>query len=430
MTDFDQIDFFLDPSVVDDPFPYYDHLRAKCPVVHLPAHDVMAVTTYEATAEVLRDADRFSSCNAVGGPFPGFSVPPGPGDDVNEFIARHRDELPMSEYMVTLDPPFHQSQRSLVMRLLTPKRMRENEAFLVGLADRQIDEILGTGTFEVLRGFGYPFALLAVADLLGVPEEDHGELRRHLGGLPTVDEGDSPTEMSHDPLSYLQDKFADYVEDRRREPRDDVLTQMALATYADGSIPEVDSVCRMATFLFAAGQDTTARLITAALRIIAEEAEIQAYLRADFERVPNFVEEVLRYQGVVKSAGRVARVDTTVAGVEIPAGKTVGLFPQAANRDPARFESPDEFRPDRPNANDHLAFGRGIHACPGAPLSRIEAKVAIERFLDRTSDIRVDEEFHGPPGDRRFEFEPIYILHGIKELHLEVTPAAAAGGAP
>lgn len=422
MTNFDEVDFYLDPSVVDDPFPYYDHLRARCPVVHLPAHDVMAVTGYDEALQVLRDHDTFSSANAVGGPFPGFSEAPEPSDDISDFLTEHRSELPMSEYMVTLDPPVHQSQRSLVMRLLTPKRMRENEAFLYGLADRQIDDFIATGTVEVLRGFGYPFALLAIADLLGVPDEDHREFRKQLGGLPTIDEGDAPSEMSHDPLSYLQDKFAEYVDDRRREPRQDVLTQMAVATYADGSIPEVDSVCRMATFLFAAGQDTTARLITAALRIIADEPEVQAYLRADAQRIPNFVEEVLRYQGVVKHIGRVTRVPVTLGGVDLPAGTSVAMFPQAANRDPARFECPDEFRPDRPNANDHLAFGRGIHACAGAPLARVEAKVAIERFLARTSDIRVDEAHHGPPGHRRWEFEPIYILHGIKALHLEVTP--------
>ena len=156
------------------------------------------------------------------------------------------------------------------------------------------------------------------------------------------------------------------------------------------------------------------------MRIIAENPEIQAYLRADAERIPNFVEEVLRYEGVVKQAGRTARVTASIAGVEIPAGSTIAIFPQAANRDPARFEAPDEFRPDRPNANEHLAFGRGVHACPGGPLSRIEARVSIQRFLDRTSDIRIDESVHGPAGERRFEFEPIYILHGLKELHLEL----------
>ncbi len=426
VTNFDEVDFFLDPSLVDDPFPYFQHLREQCPIVLLPLHDVLAVTGYDEAAQVFRDNDTFSSCNAVGGPFPGFSVQPDPSDDISDFLAQHRDELPMSEYAVTLDAPEHKDQRGLIMRLLTPKRMRENESFMWGLADRQISEFLPSGKVEVQHGFGHTFALLVIADLLGVPEEDHRDFRRHLGGLPDMTDDRAAGGVTHDPLSFLQDKFAQYVEDRRLEPRQDVLTQLAQATYPDGSIPDVDTVCRMATFLFAAGQDTTARLITAALRHIAEDADLQAGLRADLDLIPNFVEEVLRHDGVVKSAGRTARRTTSVGGVDIPAGTSIALFPSAANRDPARFESPDEFRADRPNANEHLGFGRGIHACPGAPLSRIEARVCIERFLARTSDIRIDEEHHGPPGARRWDHEPIYILHGLRNLHLELTPSEAS----
>jgi cytochrome P450 len=217
--------------------------------------------------------------------------------------------------------------------------------------------------------------------------------------------------------------FTAYLEDRRREPRKDVLTHLATTTYADGSTPEIDVVVNLATFLFAAGQETTAKLITNALRIIAENPDIQAYLRADRERIPNFIEEVLRFESIVKTMSRTARTTTTVAGVEIPAGTTVALFPGAANRDPRRFEAPDMFRADRPNADEHLSFGRGIHACPGGPLSRIEAKVSLERFLARTSDISIDEAEHGPPDARRFDFEPTYVLRGLKALHLEITPA-------
>jgi len=426
VTNFDDVDYYLDPSLADDPHPYFHHLRGQCPVVHLPQHDVMAITTYDATAEVLRDHENFSSCNAVGGPFPGFSVKPEPSDDISEFIAEHRTELPMSEYAVALDQPEHQAQRGLIMRLFTPKRMKENEDFMYGLADRLIDEHIGSGKIEMQSGYGPVFALLVIADLLGVPDEDRDEFRKHMTGLPTLDEAGEGGSVAHDPLSYLQDRFAQYVEDRRREPRSDVLTSLAQATYPDGSIPDIDTICRMATFVFAAGQDTTARLVTAALRTIGDDPEIQAYLRADFERIPNFVEEVLRHDGVVRTAGRTAVRTTTVAGVEIPAGTSIAILPSAANRDPARFEAPDEFRPDRPNANEHLAFGRGIHACPGGPLSRIEARVSIERFLARTSDIQIDPEFHGPAGDRRWEFEPIYILHGLKALHLLLTPAEAA----
>ena len=423
MTGYDDLDFFTDPDIGNDPFPYYSHLRSQCPVVHLPTHDVYAITSYDEMAEVLRDAETFSSANAVGGPFPGFTTQHEDGDDWSEFIDRHRGELPMSEYVVALDPPEHAKQRYLTMRLLTPKRMREQEPYMVALADGQLDDIVGgDGTLEVLKGFGYPFALMVIANLLGVPDEDREDFRRNLGGLPQSDAGEAEA-MAADPLQYLNERFTEYVETRRADPGDDVLSKLANATNADGTLPTVHDVVHMALFLFAAGQDTTARLITAALQIIAEDADVQAALRADPGKIPNFVEEVLRHQGVVKAAGRLARTDVTVGGVTIPAGATVGLFPQAANRDPARFDDPDRFDLDRPNANDHLAFGRGIHACAGAPLARVEARVAIERFLARTATIEIDEDHHGPAGARRFAYEPIYILHGLGALHLRVTPA-------
>jgi len=421
---YDTIDFFTDASLVDDPFPYFDHLRQRCPVARLPHHGVVAITGYEEAHEVLRNHETFSSCNSASGPFPGFSTQP-EGDDITAFIAAHREELPMSEYMVTQDVPAHHDHRGLIMRLLTPKRMRENEEFMWRLADRQIDEFIDRGTFEVLRDYGQAFALLVIADLLGVPEEHHREFRKHLGGLPQMADGE-PREMSHDPLSFLIDQFSEFVEDRRRAPGNDVLTQIAQATFADGRTPDPAFVARMAAFLFAAGQDTTARLITAALHVIAERPDIQAALRADTSLIPNFIEEVLRLEGPVKSMGRMTRVNAAVAGQDIAAGTCVTIFPGAANRDPNRFADPHAFHIDRPNAKEHLAFGRGIHSCPGAPLSRIEAQVSIERFLSRTSDIRINEEVHGPPGARRYDQEPIYILRGLRALHLDFTVAASA----
>lgn len=135
---------------------------------------------------------------------------------------------------------------------------------------------------------------------------------------------------------------------------------------------------------------------------------------------------MLRLEGPVKSVSRMARVATTLGGVDIPAGATMAVFPHAVNRDPNRFEAPDELRLDRPNSREHLALGRGIHACPGGPLARVEARVALERFLDRTSEIRISEAVHGPPGHRRYEYEPTYILRGVKALHLVVTLAEGA----
>jgi len=319
-SDFDTVDFFTDVSLVDDPFPYFDHLREQCPVAHLPHHGVIGVTGYEEAHEVLRNNEVFSSCNAVTGPFPGFAHPPEATDDMREFIAENRAELPMSEYMVTQDNPTHQDHRGLIMRLFTPRRMRENEEAIWQLADRHIDEFIDKGRFEVMRDFGQSFALLVIADLLGVPEEEHEEFRKQFGALPTVDGGETQA-FAQDPLGFLVTRFTQFVEERRRNPTDDIVTQISLAAYGDGSVPPAEDVARMASFLFAAGQDTTARVITAALHVIAERPDIQASLRDDPTRIPNFIEEVLRMEGPVKSAARMARVTTELAGVQIPGGR-------------------------------------------------------------------------------------------------------------
>ena len=423
MTDFDSIDYFTDEALVDDPLPYFEHLRAEGPVTRLPHRDVVAVTGYDLASEVWRDAERFSSCNAVTGPIPGLPVP-AEGDDIGELIDAHRAEMPMGEYLIAQDPPEHSAHRGLLMRLLTPKRLQENEAAMWRIADRQLDEVLDGRTFDVLAEFAQPFALLVIADLLGVPEDDHRAFRRQLGAeRPDRAVGDDDDQVTLDPLAFLSDTFTAYVEDRRQRPRADVLTQMATVTYPDGSVPEVAVVVHTALFLFAAGQDTTARLITAALRFLGDDPELQARLRAERHRIPDFLEEVLRLEGPVKTVSRLARVTTSVDGVDVPAGTTIAIFPHAANRDPARFEAPGELRLDRPNVREHLAFGRGIHSCPGGPLARVEARVALERLFDRTSDIRIAEAVHGPPGARRYEYEPTYILRGVRSLHLDVTRA-------
>ena len=200
---------------------------------------------------------------------------------------------------------------------------------------------------------------------------------------------------------------------------------MALATYPDGSTPDVMSVVRTATFLFAAGQETTARLLATALKYLSEYPELQDELRAHRERIPDFIEEALRIESPVKADFRLARRATTIGGVDIAPGTPVMLLNGAANRDPRRFECPAEFRVDRPNTKEHIAFGRGIHSCPGAPLARAEGRISVERILDRMRDIRLSEEHHGPVGDRRFEYEPTWVLRGLRELHIEFTPVDA-----
>ena len=422
MSDWKTINFFTDESLIENPYPYFEELRSACPVLHLPHLGVVAVTGYDEAAEVYRDPDTYSSCNSVIGPFASFPVPL-EGDDVSELVDRYRDQLPMNEHMVTMDPPAHTRERALLMRLITPKRLKDNEAFMWRLADQQLDEFVARGRCEFIGAYSQPFAMLVVADLLGVPEADHRQFREGFGLIgPPGEVGVSEQRGPLNALEWLDDWFTRYVEDRRREPRKDVLTDLALAKYPDGSTPEVTAVVRTATFLFAAGQETTARLLAVALKYLAEYPELQDELRAHRDRIPGFIEEALRMESPVKTDFRLARRSRTIGGVDIAAGTPVMLLNGAANRDPRQFECPAEFRIDRPNAQAHIAFGRGAHSCPGGPLARAEGRVSLERILDRMRDIRLSEEHHGPAGARRFSYAPTWILRGLGELHLEFTP--------
>jgi hypothetical protein len=264
-----------------------------------------------------------------------------------------------------------------------------------------------------------------LADLIGVPEEDRQDfltaMLRPKGGTVGGTGGD---QMAHNPLAYLYERFSAYVEDRRLAPRDDVLTGLATATFPDGTLPEVIDAVRVATILFAAGHESSTRFLTSALMILGDHREVQAQLRADLSLIPNFIEEALRFESVVKGDFRLTRVPTEVAGVAIPAGTNVMLLHGAANRDPRKFEDPGEFKLDRANARQHIAFGRGIHTCPGAPLVRSEAAIAIRRLLERTDDIRISEKAHGPAGARDFRYLPTFVLRGLATLTLEFDPKA------
>jgi len=420
ISDYDAIDFFRGNELVADPYPYFDWLRAQCPVRREPQHGVYMVTGYDEACAVYNDPATFSSCNAVTGPFPSFPVPLEGRDDVSELIEQHRDELPFSDQLTNMDPPKHYDHRHLLMRQLTPKRMKENEEFVWRLADRQIDEFIGRGEFELMGDYANPFTMFVIADLLGVPEEEHAEFRAALSRRPhdsTV--GSTGDTMAHSPLAWLYERFSGYVEDRRLQPRDDVLTALATTTFPNGELPEVIDVVRVASNVFAAGQETTVRLLGAAFQTIAERPELQQLLRERRDLIGGFVEEALRIESPVKGDFRLARRNATVGGVDIPAGSTLMVVNGAANRDPRHFEQPTEFRVERDNAREHVAFGRGVHSCPGGPLARVETRVSIERLLDRTTDIRISEAHHGPAAARRYQHMPTYILRGLMKLHLE-----------
>jgi cytochrome P450 len=427
--DIDTINFFTNSDVVVDPFPYFDALREACPVHREPHHKVMMVTGYDEALQVYNDTDSFSSCTAVTGPFPGFPVPlDGKSrDEIDALIAEHRHKLPMNDQLPTLDPPAHTDSRAILMRMITPKRLAENEEFIYRLTDLTLDSFIERGTCEYNGEFAGPLAMLVVADLLGVPEEDRDTFRKVLfsrhghGSQKGTDMVGSTGDeaLSHNPLEFLYQKFSAYIADRRSKPRGDVLTGLANAKFPDGSTPEVIDVVRVAANLFAAGQETTVRLLSSGVMLLAEQQDLQQRLREHPELIPNFVEETLRMESPVKGDFRLARCPVKIGGVEVPAGTTVMVLNAAANRDPRHFADPHQFDLGRANARHQVAFGRGIHSCPGAPLARAEARIGFQRLLERTRNIRISEQHHGPAGARRYQYVPTFILRGLMQLHIE-----------
>lgn len=411
MVGFREKDFFSDPDISQDLPSYLSSMRSKCPVVQEPLHNTFMVTGYdEAMAVFQQQGEVFSSAVAVTGPLP--PLPFTPEADVAEQLATHRKEMPWTDHLATFDGAHHAAHRALLSQLLTHKRLRANEEYVGGLVTRLVNGLVDKGGCEITEEFAHVLSTLVIADLLGVPDADRPALLEAMGPDPTQLGGE-------DPLLFLQDRFLGYLQERLENPADDMLTELAHSQFRDGSDPGLEAKARLACFLFGAGQDTSARLVVFSFRTLAECPHIQQELRSNPQHIPQFIEEVLRTEPPVKTLSRLALKDTELGGVTIPAGSIVTVCSGGANRDPRHFADPDSFDYNRPRLRDHLSFSRGAHACLGAPLARMEVRVALERFLERTSDIRISEKHHGPPGSRRYNYEPTYMLHGLQALHVE-----------
>ncbi len=417
MKDWTSADIVTDMSLVDDYLSYYKHLQSQCPVVREPHYGMMVITGHEEEVEVYQQEQKFTHCQIVGGPqhhLP-FEVK---GDDIREQVRQHRHKLPWSTHFITMDEPEHSARRAIMTRLMTYRRLQANTDYMTALADRLIDGFIDLGRCEFVSEFGQELGTLVIADFLGVPEEDRAELVAAIGPPPGM--VDDPNHKSAaDPLEWLDRRFTPYLEERRKRPRKDIMTELANARFPDGSIPDLDELVRIATFTFVAGQDTSVKMMTWAVKFLCDYPHLQDRLRAEPDKIPNFIEETLRMEAPTKQSPRTAQMTTTIGGQTVSAGTMVMLAHCAANRDPRKFEHADRFDIDRPNVRDHLSFARGTHACPGAPLARMEGRVTIERFLDRMQNIRISEVEHGPPYARRFERQPTYILNGLLRLNIE-----------
>jgi len=403
-------DFFTDREILQDPIPYYRALHERGPVVREPHKGVFMLSRIDEILEAYTDHERFS---AIVGPLgPLVDVPePAAGESWSEVIERRRHEIPMGDQLTSLDPPKHTRHRALAGRLFTPNRLKQNEDFILTLADALIDEIADRGEVEFSAAYAKPFTLLVIADLLGVPREDHETFRGWLGGERGTVGDPRGRHAADEVFANLAPYFMRYIEERRASAGDDVMSRLASVRFPDGELPEVMDVVRLATIIFAAGQETTARLLTAGMRVLCEQPAVAEELRRDPEAIPNFVEECLRLEGPIKGSFRLALRDTTLAGVHIPAGSIMMAVIGAANRDPRIFEDPDRFDARRSNARRNIAFGHGEHFCIGASLARTEARISFERLLARLDDIRLVD-----PG--ALSYVETFIIRGLNDLPL------------
>ncbi|PTT66203.1 cytochrome P450 [Arthrobacter sp. HMWF013] len=419
-----EVDFFTNPDIASKAEPYFDHMLANYPVFREPKYGVVIVTGYEEALQVYHQPEVYSSINRVGGPVIELPVEL-VGDDITEILEKHREYFGASDQIVTFDPPVHTDHRAILMGLITPKRLKENEQFLKDTADRFLDELIPQGKTEFIWDYAKGYTILAVADLLGVPVEDHQMLLDLLASAPGPVLGNLELQTSshQNGLEKMYDYFIAKIEERRENPQDDILTGMAIATFPDGSLPEPIEVARIAANLFSAGQETTVQLLGISVARIADNPEVQNLLRSEPSLIPKFLEETLRIEAPIKGSFRITKTATTLGGLDLPPGTNVMLLHGAAGRDPRVFDNPEDFDVMRANARQHLAFGRGIHTCPGAPLARAEAVFSIQRFLERTGSIQVSEEHHGPAGAREWDLIRSYKFRGHTKLHLTYTPA-------
>jgi cytochrome P450 len=417
-------DYFSDFEVLKDPYAFFNAIREQGPIYQPPGKDYYIVTGFEEALQVLRDHDAFSAIIGLQGASAPLPFTPH-GSDITSQIEEHRTEFAGGDQVVNLDDEPHTRLRAFINTLFVPSRLKASEEFIEVYCDEMVGSAVADGEVELIGKIATPFVTMVVADLLGVPMEDRKLFMDAIakGPVPGALDGTDPMSGGAEhPFAVMGSYFYGYLADRRANPRDDILTEFAHAKYNDGSTPEIYDLVQLGMFMFGAGQDTSAKLLGNSMKYLVEDQELQSRLRAEPKLISAFLEEVLRIEGSTKQTARLARKDTKIGDVEIPAGTKILVALSAANRDPRRWENPNELIIGRKKVAEHLGFGRGKHVCAGAPLARVEVRVIMEKFLAMTSKIELDLDKH-PGGIADLNYEPSFIIRGLDRMHIKLTPA-------
>lgn len=359
----------LDPAVLSDPYPLFHRLRTEDPVHWEADLEFWALTRYADALYALREDSLLSSA-IHDSPRPG-----GVG-------------LSSARWFVFLDPPRHTRLRALVHSAFTPQVVEGLRARIQAIVDELLDRAAEAGRLDLIADLGFPLPAIVIAELLGVPAEDRAQFRAWsadlaaAGGLVRMAaDGAERLSRARAGGAALNAYFRDIIGERRRAPRDDLVSRLTGVQSAEGTLSEEELVDTCALLLFA-GHETTTNLIGNGMLALLRHPDELSRLRADPSLIGSAVEELLRYDSPVQMRVRVARETVEIGGRRIAKGQRVLILVGAANRDPARFPDPDRLDIARPD-NRHLAFGHGIHFCTGAPLARLEGAIAIRRLLRR-----------------------------------------------
>jgi hypothetical protein len=391
---------FRDPAFLADPYPVFRQLRARAPVWKAP-QGRWFLTGYDDTVQLMRDR-RF-----------------GRGYDDPEALIRRFGPTALQEpavvglthMMLMRDPPDHTRLRGLVTKAFTARRIEALRDFIQDLTDRLLDKVVPLGRMDAIRDLAFPLPVLVICELLGIPEADRSRFvtGSSSGGAllnpttPTRAELDSANAGTLASSAYFDALF----ELRRREPRDDLITQLVQAEEAGDRLTTAELGANV-RLLFAAGHETTVNLIGNGFYSLLRHPDQWRTLRDDPTLVPNAIEEILRFESPVQAVGRTASEPLVLGGVALEKNEIVVSLIGAANRDPAIFADPERFDITREDLRP-LSFGGGIHFCLGAQLARIEAAIVFETILRRLPDLRLVDPDHP-------KWRPSFILRGLTEL--------------
>ncbi|MGW6458789.1 cytochrome P450 family protein [Streptomyces sp. NPDC055078] len=383
----------LGPDFTADPYPYYASMRERGPVHRIRGADgwhFWLIVGYDECRSAFGDARLVKRSRAQ--------------DEADLFMGRH---------LLVADPPDHTRLRRLVSREFSPRRVEALKPRVQQLTDELLDRMLPDGRGDLVDSLAFPLPITVICELLGVPDSDRDTFRGWSNEVVTPTDRDTSMAAIHALRDYLD---ALIVRRREAEPADDLLSAL-LRTEADGTDRlSAAEVRAMAFLILIAGHETTVNLISNGVRLLLGHPDQLAALRADRGLLDGAVEEMLRYEGPVENATfRFTREPVVYGDTEIPADEPVLIGMASADRDPARFPEPDTFDIRRSAANGgsgagHLAFGHGIHFCLGAPLARLEAKVAIGTLLDRAPDLALDAS------PDSYDWLPGMLMRGTRRL--------------